>query len=314
MVILALYVGALAERRRPRSQASGRFWKRAPRSTLDLAVTGVVAFCYFGFSSPDPNQDWAPEHARMPHVEFIGDTVKVSNVRNFTWRTATDFTPGFYDRVYDLSAINSMYYVVVPLNSLDPVAHVFLCFGFSDGKAVAVSVEGRRVNGRPYRVIPSLFRQNQLIYVIGDEHDVVGLRGAVWKQPVRFYPARATPDRIRAIFVDMMQRAHDLEKHPEFYNLIANNCMTNITLHLRRLGGRTVPSDLSLILTGLSDRVAYRYGFLDVNMPFAQAREAFRIDGWMQQHPLDEQFSARLREHLAQQAGPPPAAPPSASP
>ena len=66
----------------------------------------------------------------MPHVEITGDKVHVSNVRNFTWRTATDFTPGYYDRVYDLNALNSMYYVVVPLPDFDGVAHVFVCFGF----------------------------------------------------------------------------------------------------------------------------------------------------------------------------------------
>ena len=70
-----------------------------------------------------------------------------SNVRNFTWRSATDFTPGFYDRVYDVNKLNSMYYVVAPMPTWEAVAHVFVCFGFSDGQHVAVSVEGRREKG-----------------------------------------------------------------------------------------------------------------------------------------------------------------------
>ena len=112
----------------------------------------------------------------MPIVTIEGDKVRVENVRNFTWHSATDYTPGFYDRVYDLNALNSMYYVVATMPKWEAVAHVFVCFGFSDGQSVAVSVEGRRVKGRPYRVIPSMFRQYQIIYVIGDERDVVGLR------------------------------------------------------------------------------------------------------------------------------------------
>jgi len=189
----------------------------------------------------------------------------------------------------------------VPLAEFDGVAHVFVCFGFSDGQHVAVSVEGRRVEGRPYRVIASMFRQYQLIYVIGDERDVVGKRGAIWKAPVRFYPARTTPERMRAIFVDMMQRAHSLEEHPEFYHLLVNNCMNNITYHLRRLGGRPLPADWRLLLTGFSDRLAYRYGFLDTELPFEKAREAYRIDPWMQTTELDETFSVRLREQLRRQ-------------
>ncbi len=277
-------------------------WHDKRRSTAALGVSALFGTYYFGFVRPDPNQNWAPEQARMPVVEIVGDKVHVANVRNFTWHTATDFTPGYYDRVYDLNALNSMYYVVASMPKWEAVAHVFVCFGFADGQHVAVSVEGRRKKGIPYRVIPSLFRQYQMIYIIGDERDVVGLRGAIWKDPVYFYPARTTNERKRAIFVDMMQRAHSLEDHPEFYNLIFNNCMNNITYHLRRLGGRPLPHDLQVLLTGLSDRVAHRLGYIDTDLPFEKARQAFRVDEWMQTTPLDEGFSQRLRETIIRQA------------
>ncbi len=277
-------------------------WRALPLSIAALAVTAITSIWYFGFVSPDPNQDWAAEHSRVPAVRIEGDKVHVGNVRNFTWRSRSDFTPGFYDRVYDLNALDSMHYVVVPLGNIDGLAHVFVCFGFSDGQHVAVSIEGRRVKDRPYRVIASMFRQYQLLYVVGDERDVVGLRGAIWKQPVRFYPGRTTQARKRAIFLDMMQRAHELEEHPEFYHLLFNNCMNNITLHLRRLGGRDLPWDLTLLLTGFSDYAAYNFGFIDTDLPFDQARHAFRVDHWMQQTPLDENFSMGLRAILTQQA------------
>lgn len=276
--------------------------RRQGRTLAALLVAAAVIVYYLGFVTPDPNQDWAPEHSRMPIVRIDGNKVHVGNARNFTWHSPTDFTPGWYDRTYDLDKIETMYYVVVPLPMLRGVAHVFVCFGFSDGQAVAVSVEGRRVHGRPYQLLPSLFRQFQLIYVVGDERDVVGLRGGVWNKPVYFYPARTTAERKRAIFVDMMERAHALEERPEFYHLIFNNCMNNILYHLRRLGGRPLPHDLRVLLTGLSDRVAYDLGYIDTDLPFEQARVAFRIDEWMASAPLDEDFSRRLRETLTRQA------------
>jgi hypothetical protein len=294
-----LYTSALRERLFVQER-TGSLWLGLRRTSAALAVTAAVMIWYFGFVVPKP-EDWTPAHERMPVVDIVGDKVYVKNVRNFTWRTATDFTPAYYDRVYDLNAINSMYYVLSPIMGLRGVAHVWVSFGFTDGQHVAVSVEARGVKERPYGLLRSLFRQFQLIYVIGDERDIVGLRGAVWKNEVRFYPARTTPERMRAIFVDMMERAHSLEEHPEFYNLITNNCMNNITHHLRRLGGRPVPSDWLLLLTGFSDRAAYEFGFLDTELPFAQAREAFRIDQWMQQTTLDDDFSRRLRENLARQ-------------
>lgn len=270
-------------------------------STLALLATAGFSVWYFGVMKPDTNVEWAIEQSRMPIVEIKGDKVYISNVRNFTWRSATDFTPGWYDRVYDLNKLTSMYYVIAPFPLVEGVAHVFVSFGFSDGQHVAVSVEGRRVKGRPYRLIASMFRQFQMIYIIGDERDVVGLRGAIWKKAVFFYPARTTQERKRAIFVDMMERAHDLEENPEFYHLITNNCMNNITSHIRRLGGRPVPHDLSVLLTGFSDRVAYNFGFIDTDLPFEKARQAFRVDQWMQTTPLDEGFSKRLRETLRRQ-------------
>src|SRR5262249_33852039 len=160
----------------------------------------------------------------MPHVEVVGDKVHVSNVRDFIWRTPTDFTAQYRERVYDLNALSTMYYVLSPILQRDEVAHVWVCFGFTDGQHVAVSVEARLVKGHSFRWLGSMFHQFHLIYVIGEERDVVGLRGAIWKNEVRFYPARTTRERMRALFLDMMERAGYLEEHPEFYNLFTNNC------------------------------------------------------------------------------------------
>jgi hypothetical protein len=56
-----------------------------------------------------------------------------------------------------------------------------------------------------------------------------------------------------------------------------------------------------VLLTGLSDRVAHRLGYIDTDLPFAEAREAFRVDPWMQQTTLDEGFGQRLRESIRRQ-------------
>jgi hypothetical protein len=298
--VVVLYAASLRERFFVRGR-QGSPWRAIRCSLAALVVTTVVAVWYFGFVKPNPNQEWIPKHARMPHVEFVGDKVHVSNVRNFTWRTPTDFTPGYCDRVYDLNALNTMYYALSPILQLDEVAHVWVCFGFTDGQHVAVSVEARLLKGHSFRFLGSMFRQFHLIYVIGEERDVVGLRGAIWKHEVRFYPVRTTRERMRALFLDIMDRAHSLEEHPEFYNLITNNCLYNVIYHIRRLGGRPLPSDLRLLLTGFSDRLAYDYGYIDTDLPFEKAHQAYRIDEWMQGTPLDEGFSRRLRETLKRQ-------------
>jgi hypothetical protein len=298
--VALLYASALRERFFVQGRP-GVPWRETCRSLAALAVTAAVAVWYFGFMKPNPNEDWIPKHSQMPHVEIKGDKVYVRNVRDYVWRTESDFTPGYRDRVYDVNALRSMYFVLSPFHLLEAVAHVWVGFGFSDGQHVAISVEARTVKGRTFDLLPAMFRQFQLIYVVGEERDVVGLRIVARNDAVRFYPVRTTPERMRFLFLDMMQRAHSLEEHPEFYNLFVNNCMNNITYHIRRLGGRPLPSDWRLLLTGLSDRLAYDYGFLDTNLPFERARQAFRIDEAMRQVPLDEHFSERLREVLKRQ-------------
>jgi hypothetical protein len=299
LAVVALYASALRERSLF-SVWKGITWREVRLSAAALAVTAAVAVWYIVFITPNPKEDWITKHDRMPHVEIQGDKVYVNNVRDFTWRTEADFTPGYQDHVYDVNALSSAYFVLSPIFDLEPVAHVWVGFGFSDGQHVAISVEARGVNGRPFGLFPSMFRQFQLIYVVGEERDVVGMRVVAREAEVRFYPVRSTQEQKRFIFLDMMQRAHSLEEHPEFYNLFANNCMNNITHHIRRLGTRPLPAERRFLLTGFSDRLFYDYGFLDTDLPFEQAHRAFRIDEAMRQVPLDDQFSERLRAILKQ--------------
>lgn len=295
IAVFALFVLALRERWR--LHGSGVPW----RSAAALTAAGAAAIWFFVFTVPDPNEPFITKHARKISVRFEGDKVYVQNVRDMDWRTRDDYTPRYHDRVYNLNLLNSMYFVKSPIMDLEPVAHVWVSFGFSDGQTVSISVEARGVKERPFGLFRSMFRQFQLIYSVGEERDIGGLRGAVWQNRVRYYPAKTTDERKRWLFVDMLRRADALEKNPEWYNLFFNNCMNNVTYHIRRLGNRSLPHDIWLVLTGFSDRAAYDYGFIDTTLPFEKAQEAFRIDEWMRDTPRDETFSRRLREQLAKQ-------------
>ena len=288
-------------------------WRGTRRRPLVVAaVVAALAYAGYHFVVLEPRRDraWAVEQAVMPRVEIDGPLVHVRDARRFRWRSETDFTPGYYDAVYDVRTLDSMHYAVAPFSKGGGLAHVFLCFGFADGQHVAISAEARRPRGRAYDPVASLFRQYELMYVVGDERDVLGLRGVAAKGRVQLYPARTTAPRRREIFLDMMRRAADLDARPEFYNLATSNCMNNILYHLRRLDEagargdgdaagalprRPIPSELQLALTGFSDRVAYDLGYLDTDLPFARAREVFRVDDRIRRHLHDADFSQRIR-------------------
>ena len=77
----------------------------------------------------------------LPYATFEGDQVTVHNVRNFDYRTETDFTIRYDNRTYDLRQLDSV--DLVDVYWMGPmIAHIFLIFGFGD-KHLAISIEAR---------------------------------------------------------------------------------------------------------------------------------------------------------------------------
>jgi plastocyanin len=91
-------------------------------------------------------------------------------------------------------------------------AHAFLTFGFADSQYVSISVEAQREVGEAFSTWQGALRQFELIYVIGDERDLIGLRAVVWGAPVHLYPGRATAAQVREPFVTMLRRAQAIER------------------------------------------------------------------------------------------------------
>jgi len=71
------------------------------RRGLRLALTAfAVALLAIGLwwngLKPSNERDWQPEVARLAYATIDGDLVTVHNVRNFDYRSETDFTPAYY--------------------------------------------------------------------------------------------------------------------------------------------------------------------------------------------------------------------------
>ncbi len=204
------------------------------RILFAVVIVATVALAVsLSFSHPSNDRRWAPEHAVLPHADIRGDSVRIHNVRNFSYASATDFAPRYEERAYDLSTIESVWFNVTPFsrNWRGP-AHTFVSFGFADSQFVSISVEARREPGEQYAVLTGLFERFELIYVIGDERDLIGSRTAFADHDVYVYPVRAPRDKIRELFVEMLERTNGLRTHPEFYNTVTNNCTSNVVAHV----------------------------------------------------------------------------------
>jgi Domain of unknown function (DUF4105) len=269
-----------------------------------LIVLGVVAAAAlpFGyvriFEHPSNERDWSPDQRVLQRAKIAGDAVTIENLRNFSYKTSTDFAEKYETRSYDLRKLDSVWFVVERFGDTPGIAHTLVSFGFGD-EYVSVSVEIRKERGETYSPLRGLLRQYELMYVIADERDVVGLRTNFRRDPVYLYPVSATPERMRIMFVGMLERANKLAAEPEFYNSLTNNCTTNIVGHVNTIAPRAIPFSYKVILPAYSDRLAYDLGLIPANQPFETIRAAHRIDALAQQRPLGPDYSRLVRRKKA---------------
>jgi hypothetical protein len=257
----------------------------------------VLAAGAWSLVRPSNRRDWNPDNARTAWAEFRGDSVIVHNVRNARYITPERYTVAWEDRAYDLRTLRSAWYAVEPFEKdWRGPAHTFVSFGFDDGRFLAASVEVRKEKGEDYSLLKGVLKRFELIYVLADERDAVALRTNHRRDDVFLYPVRATPRQARAMLTEVLQRANELRERPEFYDTFTNNCTSNLVRHVNRVSPRRVPWSPRTLVPGYSDELAYELGLIDTDLPFAQARERFRINDRAARYANDPNFSLRIRE------------------
>lgn len=244
---------------------------------------------------PAIDRDWSPEQAVLARAEFDGDRVTVRNIRNFRHTGDGQFEIGYYDKTFRLADARTVDFLVVPFAGSPELAHTMLSFGFEGERYVAVSVEARRERGETYDPVRGLLDGYELMYVVGDERDLVQLRTNVWLDDVYLYRTQASPEQARKLFVDVMRRVNQLAERPEFYNTVTNNCTTNVVNHVNRLMPGRVPLDRRILLNGRSDRLAYDLGLLLADGSFEEIKAKARVNYLAYQYRDDPNFSALIR-------------------
>lgn len=271
----------------------GRWLKRLAIIVLALTGAGWVAWSRV---QPSNERSWIPEQSRLPVAMFDGDRVVIDNVRNFDWRTDGAPVEWWDRRSYDLSRIESVWFVLTPFSKdRRGPAHAFLSFGFADSQYVAVSIEARREVGETYSILKGMLKGFEITYVIGDERDLIGVRTERQRDEVYVYPIRAEPAAVRRLFTGMLERANELARQPEFYGSLRNNCTTAILSHVNRIGDAHIPYGWRVLLPGYSDGLALELGLIDTELPLDSARNRFRINDRIPD-PIGDDFSIRIRD------------------
>lgn len=269
------------------------------RAALAPMALVPALFIWWHSLTPSNDRDWAADVARPVIGEFKGDQLTIQNVRNFEWRSETDFTPRWESRNYDLTKLNDVD-LIASYWAGEAIAHILVSFGFSDGQRLVWSIELRRTKTQTYSALASFFRQSELIFLAADERDIIRLRTTVRGENVRMFPLKLKPGAARALLGEYVHIANDYAASPHWYNTITANC-TTMVFRIARALHPYAPFNWRVLLSGYFPELIYSHGGIDNSVPWPQWRTKSQIDAAARAaDALDSvSFSNAIRVQLA---------------
>jgi hypothetical protein len=265
-----------------------RLWARV---TVGLAFLGLTG--WWLTISPRQDRDWKPEVAVLAEAIIDGEHVTIHNVRNFDYRTETDFTPRYDTRRYDLSQLRGLDMFVNYWGS-PLIAHPILSFDFGDQGRICFSIETRPEGGEAYSAIRGFYRQFELVYIAADERDVIRVRTNFRKgEDVFLYHLNLPLEEVRGRFLEYVRRINELHSRPEWYNAVTTNCTTSI--RSQHDAKNRVPWDWRILANGKADELLYQRGFIDRSLPFAELKARSLINARAKAAGASADFSQLIR-------------------
>jgi hypothetical protein len=267
-----------------------------PRRRLVFFVGFLAVVVWWVAIPASHDRPWRPEVALMPRVFIDGDNVRITNVRDFNYRSRHDFDIRYEERKFQLSHVTGIDFFVSYWTE-GPVGHTFLSFVFDNAPPLAISIETRPEIGEGFDPLASMFKQFELIYVVGSERDLVASRPKHRNEATYLYRLNASPRDARALLMVYLERINELADQPEWYHLLTNSCTINI-IRYANAAGREGRLDIRHVLNGWIDAYLYRSGRIDTSLPFDELRRRSLINAAVVEAGDAPDFSDRIRKGL----------------
>jgi len=245
---------------------------------------------------PRQDRDWLPDVARVPRTIRNGDVLTIENIRNFTYRTETDYDEIWETRTYDLSKLKGVDLFLVTWGA-PGIAHTIASWEFEDQPPLAISIETRKQKGEAYSAIKGFFRQFELYYVVADERDVIGVRASHRGERPSLYRIDMYPENAKKLLLRYLDEVDDLAAKPRWYNALTHTCTTEIRWNLQAIGLKN-PLDWRIFANAHLPELMYERKTIDTSLPLAELVRISDVTEKAKQADGAPDFSKRIREGL----------------
>ena len=272
------------------------FWQG--RSLLGLggfALAFAALLIWWSLIPPRNDRVWADDVSRLATGSIDHNLVTLHDVRNFDWRSATDYTIRWEARSYDLNRLDTVDMIMSYWRG-PSIAHMLVSFGFDDGAHVVFSVEIRRKKNQAFSELGGFFKQFELSIIAADENDIIRVRTNVRGEDDYLYRVRLPRAAMRSLFIAYVEHANSLKQVPRWYNTVTVNCTTLVYHMMKRIVGH-LPFDYRVVFTGYLPAYVYQVGGLDQRYPLAELRERGRITDRAKQASYAD-FSTEIRRGI----------------
>jgi hypothetical protein len=268
--------------------------RRIARGLLGFALAfGALLVWWYGLE-PTNNRLWADDVAQVTSGTVEGNRVTMHNVRNFLWRSDSDYTPRWETRSYDLDRLESVDMILSYWGS-PAIAHLLVSFGFDGGDYLTFSVEIRREKHEEFSEIGGFFNEFELSVIAADERDIVQVRTNVRDESDYLYRMRLPAPAMRSLFLAYIGESNRLAESPRFYNTVTGNCTTLVYHMMKHIVGH-LPFDYRVLLSGYLPEYAYSVGGLDNRYPLEVLRSLGYVSERAKKANGSADFSALIRQ------------------
>lgn len=241
----------------------------------------MIAVRRFKLEQPMNERNWVNDNAQLTRVAIDGNTAHLTNVRDFHWRTTSNYDERWVERTVRIDQVSKIWLILEYFEPDKPqIAHTFLSFEFEDGQRLACSIEVRREQGERFHPLKGLGRNFELMYVWATEADAIGVRARCRTRSItHLLEGNVLREESKpALFRSYLNRTNALAEKPEWYNTITNTCTTNLVQHINDIYPGRVPMGLAWLLPGLSPEMMERENLIHIEEDLTTTMERSRID------------------------------------